>query len=84
MAKSGPPHSLASRRRDLSTKPWTGHQVENFFFADGSVVEIDAQILDWGAKSVPTEAQFSGSSPIRDESDCVVEFFLAYLVPCVL
>jgi hypothetical protein len=69
-----PPHSLASRRRDLSTKPWTGHQVEKVFFADGSVVEIDAQILDWGevdrAKSVPTEAQFSGSSPSRDESEC--------------
>jgi hypothetical protein len=24
--------SLASRRRDLSTKPWTGHQVEKVFF----------------------------------------------------
>jgi hypothetical protein len=59
VAKSGPPHSLASRRRDLSTKPWTGHQVEKVsFFADGNVVEIDAQIFDLGeevdrAKSVP-------------------------------
>jgi hypothetical protein len=36
----------ASRRRDLSTKSWTGHQVKNYFifFDVVIVVEIDGQI----------------------------------------
>jgi hypothetical protein len=38
---------IASCRRDLSTTPWTGHQVEKVsFFADGNVVKIDAQIFE--------------------------------------
>jgi hypothetical protein len=65
VAKSGPPHSLTSRRRDLSTKPWTGHQVEKVsFFADGSVVEIDAQIFDLGEEVDRAKSDAWRAAPI--------------------
>jgi hypothetical protein len=61
---TAPRIDIASCRSDLSTKPWTGHQVEKVsFFADGNVVEIDAQIF--GHRAVISD----NSSDLGEEVD---------------